>query len=144
MDREWVRVVGHRDVPGRPAMYATTRDFLDYFNLKSLEELPPLAEVKELEDLEPELSLGDVMPGSRVLEFPSAEDMADEYDVLDEEEERAAAIGTRPIEEILGIREEEPEDDWDDEDDDSPVDNAVENPVDNTIDNNNDEDKSSA
>jgi hypothetical protein len=69
--------------------------------------------------------------------------MADEYDVLDEEEERAAAICTRPIEEILGIREEEPEDDWDDEDDDSTVDNAVDNTIDNPVDNN-DEDKSSA
>ena len=115
MEREWVRVVGHRDVPGRPAMYATTREFLDYFNLTSLEELPPLADVKELEDLEPELSLEDDAPESRVLEFPSAEDMEAELDVLDEEEERAAAIGTRPIEEILGIQEEEPEEDWDDD-----------------------------
>lgn len=50
-EREWVRVVGHRDVPGRPAMYATTRQFLDYFNLKSLEDLPPLAEIRELDNL---------------------------------------------------------------------------------------------
>ena len=115
MEREWVRVVGHRDVPGRPAMYATTREFLDYFNLRSLEELPPLADVKELEDLEPELSLEDDAPESRVLEFPSAEDMEAEFDVLDEEEERAAAIGTRPIEEILGLQEEEPEEERDDD-----------------------------
>ncbi|MBU2710345.1 SMC-Scp complex subunit ScpB [Zooshikella harenae] len=47
-EREWVRVVGHRDVPGRPAMYATTRQFLDYFNLQSLDQLPPLAEIKEM------------------------------------------------------------------------------------------------
>lgn len=50
-EREWIRVVGHRDVPGRPAMYATTRQFLDYFNLKSLEQLPPLAEIRELDNL---------------------------------------------------------------------------------------------
>lgn len=50
-EREWVRVVGHRDVPGKPAMYATTRQFLDYFNLKSLEQLPPLADIKELDNL---------------------------------------------------------------------------------------------
>lgn len=50
-EREWVRIVGHRDVPGRPAMYATTRQFLDYFNLKSLEELPPLAEIRDLDNL---------------------------------------------------------------------------------------------
>ncbi len=50
-EREWVRVVGHKDVPGRPAMYATTRQFLDYFNLTSLEQLPPLAEVRDLEEI---------------------------------------------------------------------------------------------
>ena len=57
LEREWVRVVGHRDVPGRPAMYATTRQFLDYFNLKSLDQLPPLAEIKELDNLSGELGL---------------------------------------------------------------------------------------
>ena len=123
MERDWVRVVGHRDVPGKPAMYATTREFLDYFNLKSLEELPTLSEVKELEDLEPELSLEEESPESRVLEFPSAEDMEEEFDVLDEEEEMAAAIGTRPIEEILGIQEEE-ENDLDDLDEEDVVDTA--------------------
>ena len=56
-ERDWVRIVGHRDVPGRPAMYATTRQFLDYFNLKSLEELPPLAEIKDLENLSGDLAL---------------------------------------------------------------------------------------
>ncbi|MRI34603.1 SMC-Scp complex subunit ScpB [Endozoicomonas sp. OPT23] len=49
-EREWVRVVGHRDVPGRPAMFATTRQFLDYFNLENLNELPPLAEIRNLEE----------------------------------------------------------------------------------------------
>ena len=59
LEREWVRIVGHRDVPGRPAMYATTRQFLDYFNLRSLNELPPLAAIRNLEDFEPQLSLHD-------------------------------------------------------------------------------------
>ena len=58
-ERDWVRVVGHRDVPGRPAMYATTRQFLDYFNLKSLEDLPPLAEIKDLDNLSGDLPLGE-------------------------------------------------------------------------------------
>lgn len=49
LEREWVRVVGHRDVPGRPAMFATTKQFLDHFNLKNLDELPPLAVLRELE-----------------------------------------------------------------------------------------------
>jgi len=117
IEREWVRVVGHRDVPGRPSMYATTKQFLDYFNLKSLEELPPLSEIRDLEELDPELSLEESAPESRVLEFPGVEDYEDEFDVPDEEEEMAAAIGTRPIEEILGIQEEEPEEDWDDDSD---------------------------
>ena len=63
LEREWVRVVGHRDVPGRPAMYATTRQFLDYFNLKSLDQLPPLAEIKELDNLSGELGLETPQPG---------------------------------------------------------------------------------
>ncbi|WP_288376163.1 SMC-Scp complex subunit ScpB [uncultured Pseudomonas sp.] len=54
MEREWIRIVGYREVPGRPAMFATTKAFLDHFNLKSLDELPPLAELREME-LEPVL-----------------------------------------------------------------------------------------
>lgn len=57
LEREWVRVVGYRDVPGRPALYGTTRAFLDYFNLKSLDELPTLAELRDIDTLEPELEL---------------------------------------------------------------------------------------
>ena len=53
-EREWIRVVGHRDVPGRPALFGTTKAFLDYFGLKRLDELPPLSELKDLGDLEPE------------------------------------------------------------------------------------------
>ncbi|GAA3917909.1 SMC-Scp complex subunit ScpB [Litoribacillus peritrichatus] len=59
LEREWVRVVGHKDVPGRPALYATTSKFLDYFNLKSLTELPELSEVKDLESINPELDFGE-------------------------------------------------------------------------------------
>ncbi|MGH1470045.1 MAG: SMC-Scp complex subunit ScpB [Cellvibrionaceae bacterium] len=56
-EREWVKVVGHRDVPGRPALYATTKQFLDYFNIKSLEELPSLKEIQDLEKIGDELDL---------------------------------------------------------------------------------------
>ena len=56
-EREWVRVVGHRDVPGKPALYGTTRAFLDYFGLKSLDQLPPLSELREIPELEPQLQL---------------------------------------------------------------------------------------
>ena len=58
VEREWVRVVGHREAPGRPALYGTTKHFLDTFNLKNLEALPPLAELKELEDPPPDLFTG--------------------------------------------------------------------------------------
>ena len=61
-EREWVRVVGHRDVPGRPAMYATTKTFLDYFNLKTLDQLPALAEIRDFETLTAELGFTDLAP----------------------------------------------------------------------------------
>mgnify|MGYP003585729881 CR=1 FL=1 len=54
-EREWIRVVGHRDVPGRPALFGTTKAFLDYFGLKRLDELPPLSELKDIGELEPQL-----------------------------------------------------------------------------------------
>jgi segregation and condensation protein B len=56
-EREWIRVVGHRDVPGKPALFGTTRAFLDYFNLTSLDDLPSLAEIRDMDSLEPELDL---------------------------------------------------------------------------------------
>ena len=83
LEREWVRVVGHRDVPGRPAMYATTRQFLDYFNLKSLDQLPPLAEINELDNLSGELAL----------EVP---EQASEVDAAPDGEDEASPSGTEP------------------------------------------------
>lgn len=76
-EREWIRVVGHRDVPGRPAMYATTRLFLDYFNLKTLEQLPVLAEIRDLDTLTREL-------GFEPLEAKPGEDAAADEDSTDE------------------------------------------------------------
>ncbi len=115
LDREWIRVVGHRDVPGRPAMFATTRQFLDYFNLKSLQELPPLSEIRDLDKLNPELALeDDDLAGMRVLELPPEEALdedealgIDDDDEDDEaarlEEEEAIALAKRPLDEILGL-----------------------------------------
>src|SRR3984893_10565163 len=57
LERSWIRVVGHRDVPGKPELLGTTREFLDYFSLKRLDDLPTLAQLKELEDLRVQLSL---------------------------------------------------------------------------------------
>jgi segregation and condensation protein B len=56
-EREWVKPLGHRDTPGRPTLYGTTRSFLDYFNIKSLNELPTLAEIRDLDHYTPELAL---------------------------------------------------------------------------------------
>ncbi len=57
LEREWIRVVGHRDVPGRPALFGTTKIFLDYFGLKKLEDLPPLADLSDWESLRVQLNL---------------------------------------------------------------------------------------
>jgi len=56
-EREWIRIVGYRDVPGKPALFGTTRQFLDYFNLKSLDQLPTLAEIRDIADPDPQLAL---------------------------------------------------------------------------------------
>ena len=61
-EREWIRVVGHRDVPGKPELLATTKTFLDYFGLKRLDELPPLSELKDLGELEPQLPFAPAVP----------------------------------------------------------------------------------
>ncbi|MEO6696848.1 MAG: SMC-Scp complex subunit ScpB [Gammaproteobacteria bacterium] len=61
-EREWIRVLGHRDVPGKPAIYGTTRHFLDHFNLKSLDELPTLAEIRDLDSINVELDFGEPPP----------------------------------------------------------------------------------
>jgi segregation and condensation protein B len=73
LEREWVRIVGHRDVPGHPALYATTKNFLDYFNLRNLDELPSLAEIKDLTQANEELDMEDDL-----IEFPSLELNAEE------------------------------------------------------------------
>jgi segregation and condensation protein B len=62
LERAWIRVVGHRDVPGRPELLGTTRDFLDYFGLKKLDDLPTLTQLKELEDLRVQLTLPGAEP----------------------------------------------------------------------------------
>lgn len=57
LERDWIKVLGHKDVPGKPTLYGTTKQFLDYFNLKSLDQLPTLAEIKDLDSIHPELAL---------------------------------------------------------------------------------------
>jgi len=61
-ERDWIRVVGHRDVPGKPALFGTTKTFLDSFNLQNLDDLPTLAEIRDIENFEPELQLERPLP----------------------------------------------------------------------------------
>ncbi len=76
LEREWIRVVGHRDVPGRPAMFGTTKSFLDYFSLRKLDDLPPLADLSDWESLRLQLNLPAVdedeeeLPTGDVTELP--------------------------------------------------------------------------
>jgi len=76
-EREWIRVVGHRDVPGKPALFGTTKGFLDYFGLKRLDELPPLSELKDLGELEPQLALDRDAPAAASAEGPDISAGAD-------------------------------------------------------------------
>jgi len=81
-ERDWVRVVGFRDVPGKPALYATTKNFLDYFNIKSLEQLPALSEIKDFAELDPELELA--LSGNKP-ELVAANDEEQGADLADSE-----------------------------------------------------------
>ena len=117
LDREWVRIVGHKDVPGRPALFATTKQFLDYFNLTSIQELPPLSEIQELIKGGEEFDVEDDLADRNVLELPDAETIAEENenflgtfdpdDLLEESE--AVALAKKPLDEILGLVNEENE-----------------------------------
>lgn len=98
LERDWVKVVGHRDVPGHPAMYATTREFLDYFNLKSLEELPSLAEIRDLDSLNQEFDL-DFAPPPASLEFR-------DDDLQEESRERAETDSGNEFQDENGVMDE--------------------------------------
>ncbi|KTF36357.1 SMC-Scp complex subunit ScpB [Xanthomonas vesicatoria] len=88
-EREWIRVVGHRDVPGKPALFGTTKGFLDYFGLKRLDELPPLSELKDIAELEPQLpldrdgQLDGAVPASAAMDTAQGQDGADASDAAD-------------------------------------------------------------
>jgi segregation and condensation protein B len=87
-ERGWIRVVGHREVPGRPELLGTTREFLDYFGLKSLDDLPTLAELRDLDDIKVQLEFpgGGPVPEMPALPAPDARDSRDEEAIVDEDE----------------------------------------------------------
>ena len=64
LEREWIRVLGHRDVPGRPALYGTTKSFLDSFGVKTLEDLPPLGEITDIDGMTADLFADTALPGA--------------------------------------------------------------------------------
>ncbi|MDX1697796.1 MAG: SMC-Scp complex subunit ScpB, partial [Thiohalobacterales bacterium] len=86
-EREWVRIVGHRDVPGRPAMYGTTREFLDYFNLKGLDDLPTLMELRDIDTINAELELA--LPGE---EMPSGDAEASDDETAEASSDDGSAV----------------------------------------------------
>ena len=89
-EREWIRVVGHRDVPGKPELLATTKTFLDYFGLKRLDELPPLSELREIGELEPQLPFEPSIPagiGSEPYQKVSGTISPEDTDVEDDQSE---------------------------------------------------------
>jgi segregation and condensation protein B len=96
LERSWIRVVGHRDVPGKPELLGTTRDFLDYFSLKKLDDLPTLSQLKELEDLRVQLTLPGAEPQVAAELEADADTDADPVAAADEEEE-ADAAGSRDV-----------------------------------------------
>lgn len=88
IERNWVRVVGHRDVPGRPELLGTTRDFLDYFGLRTLDELPPLSELKALDDIKLQFDLPEADPALTATVAPGLQASAE-----------PSPVGVAPLEE---------------------------------------------
>jgi segregation and condensation protein B len=86
LERNWVRVVGHRDVPGHPELLGTTREFLDYFGLRSLDELPPLAELKAMGDINLQLALAGEEAPAAVAVAGGAGDAADGDESAEDDE----------------------------------------------------------
>ena len=86
VERDWIRVVGHRDVPGRPEMFGTTKAFLDYFGLKKLDDLPPLADLADWESLRVQLDLPEV-DEEQMDDAPDADDLPTLYPEIAAEED---------------------------------------------------------
>ena len=95
-ERDWVRVVGYRDLPGKPALFGTTKQFLDYFNLKSLDELPSLSEIRDIEELDPQLDL-DNPRGAIAARLPVDDEAgAEDADTITDTAANDALVGADP------------------------------------------------
>jgi segregation and condensation protein B len=93
LERGWIRVIGHRDVPGKPELLGTTREFLDYFSLKKLDDLPTLAQLKELEDLRVQLSLPGAEPAVETAEAAAGQSESDSLEASGDEASGDEASG---------------------------------------------------
>jgi len=98
-EREWIRVVGHRDVPGKPALFGTTKTFLDSFDLQNLDDLPTLAEIRDMENLEPELQLEPAPPAADVRdpEHEASNESTDDSDLNDEQNQKMEDVAVNDI-----------------------------------------------
>jgi segregation and condensation protein B len=122
-EREWVKIVGHKEVPGRPAMFATTKKFLDYFNLQSLNELPTLADIKEFDQIAPELDFGQDLPQAASDESQSAEATdrdaeSDTHAVMDQDDSSSQSDESQTVQAVADNMADNLSDEDDDEDED--------------------------
>jgi len=121
-EREWVKIVGHKEVPGRPAMFATTKKFLDYFNLQSLNELPTLADIKEFDQIAPELDFGQDLPQAASDESQSAEATdrdaeSDTHAVMDQDDSSSQSDESQTVQAVADNMADNLSDEDDGEDD---------------------------
>ena len=96
LERDWIKVLGHKDVPGKPTLYGTTKEFLDYFNLKKLDELPTLAEIRDLDTIHPELELDEDARGESTGEGSEGDDEAPKALADESVDAQSAGIDTDP------------------------------------------------
>ena len=126
LEREWIRIVGHRDVPGRPAMYATTKSFLDYFNLSNLDELPTLSEIRDLDEMTSRLDLDEPLIEMKTIVLSDDDIEAGIFEDTDLDE---VATTVDTIRENIRRVMAPPALDDDDDDDDSDDNDADDQPV---------------
>jgi segregation and condensation protein B len=100
LERQWIRVVGHRDLPGRPELLGTTREFLDYFGLRALSELPPLAELRSLAEFDPQLTQ---LPKLPLSEADASAPRASPTSEASGEDESSGEGGRRAADERQGL-----------------------------------------
>ena len=127
LEREWIRIVGHRDVPGRPAMYATTKSFLDYFNLSNLDELPTLSEIRDLDEMTSRLDLDEPLIEMKTIVLSDEDIEAEIFEDTDLDEVATTVDTIR--ENIRRVMAPPALDDDDDDDDDSDDNDADDQPV---------------